>query len=172
MRDWDFFILQNFFFTSTTSAGFFFGVKSPTWFFVGEAGILLSPQHSPQSDCQEKASNKYILVIFHFCFTVKIILWRKHNQVSNTVKRLLPNWWGYVAFFVWWLEKYHFYLFLPVLLKFILAVQWIKFWTWILWVVLHQQIWGQRANSTWEGLGVCPTQKSLNKWKRFWCVSR
>ena len=75
--------LQEFFFTSTASAGIFFGVKSPAqmfFFFLWERGgrgfstVAILIFTSPQSECLEQASNKYLLrYTLSLCFTVKII---------------------------------------------------------------------------------------------------
>lgn len=77
--------------------------------------------------------------------------------------------------FVWCLEKYQFYLFIPLVLTIILGMQWIKVYadygSWILWVTVQYHIWGQRAFSTREGLRACPHPKKIfAKLKHFWCV--
>lgn len=73
--------------------------------------------------------------------------------------------------FVWCLEKYQFYLFIPLVLTIILGMQWIKVYadygSWILWVTVQYHIWGQRAFSTRERLRACPHPKKFCKVEAF-----
>ena len=62
------------------------------FFFWGGGGQLYWPQY----DCLENPGTGFKQIVFlsfpeSFCFTVKIILRSKHNKVSGTFKRLMPN---------------------------------------------------------------------------------
>ena len=84
------------FFTSTASAGFFVGVKSPAGTFFERCNFVLTQSQSwqsPQSVFLEQALDKLLL-----CFTqsvrctVKIILRGKHNEAADAFKCYCLKW--------------------------------------------------------------------------------
>ena len=177
--------LQGFFFTITASTGVF-GGSSPLLeffmgFFSGSSPLLgwgwwqrgsgfyccnfnLDTRHyGLPGTCFEQ------IIVFcftrSFCFTVKIILQGKYNQVYQTHLSAIAWLMELHCIFVWCLGKCQFIIYLfPLNPR-----QWIKVLARIMWVTVKCQAKSQRAYPT---RGVCdhsPREK-FEKLKHFWYI--